>query len=166
MMRVWLLSSVVFFTAVTLRADEEAGRLKALMHTFQYEMSKIRESLVSNQKFQEKQSLERVGEVLNTLERRTKGPPPKTISETPGFRVNYKLLGDHFMRTKKAFDHKEYELVRFRLAATTNFCAYCHTQLPQKNGAYAGLADPGGLKSSTLSNAEFFFIMRRFEQAL
>src|SRR4051812_30294412 len=139
-MKIWTLLTLIVLTGPALIADEEAGRLKALMHTFQYEISKIRQALVSDQSFQKKESLQQVQQVLTNLERKTKAPPPKLIADAPGFRVNYSLLADHFQRTKKAFEHKEYDLARVRLAATTNFCASCHMQIPQKNGAFAGLS--------------------------
>lgn len=137
--------------------------VRSLMHQFLGEFQQLQPYLVSSDKFQEEQSKKAVGRVLSDLVKRTNKTAPTEIGENENFRLTFRLLKDHFEKTQKVFENKEYEYARIRLNGTINFCISCHTQMPVSKGWSGSL---GLAKEPSLELAEFAFLVRRFDEGL
>lgn len=130
-------------------------------------MRKLRPLISSEAEFENPKAQPQIAASLNTLEKQLSRNAPKGIENNPGFRITYDLLAQHLRQTKKAFDAKKLPYARQRLNATTNFCMTCHTQTPEAKASFFGpLNEDSGLKPITVSNAEYLFITRRYDQAL
>lgn len=169
----WVSVSILIFLlngASPARADvtaAERGQIQAWMHAFEAELAKLRPYLVSDDSFQDANARKRIGEALTSLEKQASSGTPKGIEANPGFRVTYDLMAQHLRHTRKAFDDGKYGYARLRLNATTNFCASCHAQMPERKNEFVGeWGEMADLKAATLVNAEYLFITRRFDQAL
>lgn len=159
-----LLLSLMFVGAAK-AAEPSDGRVKALMHTFLIEISKIDEILNSDQTFSSASGKASVGEALAHLERKTQNPPA-ALQNTPGFRITFDLLANHIARTKEAFDGGEYQYARMRILGTPGLCASCHTQTPQP-GKFSQLSFlRKRIDNTSLNNANFLFVFRRYDEAL
>lgn len=143
------------------------GKLKSLMHFFHGKLVQVKPYLVSEESFKSPEAQKAVKSMLEEMTQRAQSLPPETIEQTPGFRITYRLIGDHLERTKKALEHGELDYARLRLNATSNFCINCHSQVPErKSGLFSFSSAEKDLSEPTFENAEFLFILRRFDQAI
>jgi hypothetical protein len=155
---------ILFLGTLSLSLAED-GRTKALMHTFVVEIHKMNPYLSSTKAFSSPAGKKVVAESLERLGQKTKNPPD-ALTKSPGFAINFALLADHVQKTQIIFDKGEMEYARMRVAGITNLCASCHMQNPvAKTGspfaAFNSLAD-----KVTFDNANFFFLIRRYDVAL
>ncbi len=147
------------------QADEDRGRVKAFMHTFVMELSRMSPYLLSEGAFASAKGKETVGTALANLDKRVQNPP-KLLQTSPGFRITYSLLSDHIARTKVVFDKGEFEYARMRLNGMTSMCASCHTQTPEISPRSPLAAFTNFGANATFENAVFLFTIRQYDQAL
>lgn len=146
-------------------ADEDKGRTKALMHNFVLEFARMSPYLASEKDFTSEKGKAAVGESLKNISEKIKAPSP-LIKENSGFRISYELLSDHILKTKEAFDRSEMEYARMRVNGIGNLCAGCHMQAPRiaKFSAFEFVV--GKNEQVSFENAEFLFVIRRFDESL
>lgn len=143
------------------------GKLKSLMHTFYTQIVNLRPYLVSEERMKDPKAVKEIDLALSEMIKKIQAPTPKTIDSTPSFRITYDLIGSHLEETKEVLSRGELEYTRMRLNATTNFCIHCHSQIPEKSKGMLGISGlESDLAAPTMENAEFLFIIRRFDQAL
>jgi hypothetical protein len=164
----WILLIVIVmspFVSTSSLADADQGRVKALMHSFVLELSKMSPYLASEQAFASDPGRKAVTASLEALDRKIQNPPAELNSST-GFRITFGLLADHITKTKAIFDRGHLEYARVRLNGMTNLCAACHTQTP-KISSHSPFAAFGNLSSPpTFENSNFLFVIRRYDDAL
>ena len=163
--RQWLFISLLGTVALKTSAAEVDGRTKALMHTFVVEFAKMSPYLASDSAFTSEKGKTTVTESINTLVKKA-GPPPSELNQSPGFRITYGLLTDHLQKTQQALSNGEMEYARMRVNGIGNLCAACHMQAPKIShfSAFEFVAERG--KEASLPNAEFLFVIRRYDEAL
>ena len=146
-------------------AEEDRGRTKALMHSFVLEFAKMSPYLASEKDFTSEKGKAVIGESLQSISSKIKTPSP-LIKENSGFRISYELLSDHILKTKAVFDRGEMEYARLRVNGIGNLCASCHMQAPTiaKFSAFEFVI--GKNEKINFENAEFLFVIRRFDESL
>jgi len=161
-----LISLGLLLAAANVHAENpEDGRIKALMHTFVAEIHTMNPYLSSTKVFSSDAGKKVVAESLERLSQKTKNPPAD-LTKSSGFKITFDLLADHVQKTKVIFEKGEMDYARMRVSGITNLCASCHMQNPAfKSGspfaAFNSLAD-----KVTFDNANFFFLIRRYDLAL
>lgn len=146
-------------------AESDKAQIKRLMHSFVEELAKMTPYMASEKAFSSPEGKKLVGQALDRLNSKF-DKPPTALKETPGFAITFGLLEDHIKRTKTLFEKGELEYARMRLNGTTNLCASCHTQTPdfRKGSAFYPFDDLS--KKVSFENANFLFVIRRYDQAL
>lgn len=148
----------------TTNTNSERQEIRSLMHSFSREMQDLKSYLVSDKAFQSASGKKAIGEMLKTLVAKTDSEKaPTHIEQSPGLRINYSLLTDHFQRTQQLFEHGQFEYARMRLNGTTALCVNCHTQTPDKRRFSKASVES---EPSTFENAEFLFITRKYDHAI
>lgn len=160
-----LFTALLLITGMWAHASEEDGRIKALMHSFVLEFSKMSPYLVNEQVFTSAKGRETINESLKNLSSKIKSPPPG-LKQSPGFRITYGLLADHLQKTQQAFDSGEMEYARMRVNGIGNLCAACHMQAPKISHFSAFEFVTERNKTVTFENAEFLFVIRRYDEVL
>jgi len=151
--------------AVNSHADAEQARVKALMHSFLGELSKMNPYLASEAAFSSKEGRAAVGASLKVLSREVQEPPVE-LKKSTGFRITFGLLADHITKTEKVFERGELEHARMSLNGMTNLCASCHTQTPRVAdfSNFLSTVKPG--VKPTFESSNFLFVTRRYDEAL
>jgi hypothetical protein len=146
-------------------ADANDGRVRALMHSFVLELSRMSPYLSSEAAFTSKAGKETVKASLQSLNQKVQNPPPE-LQDSAGFRITFGLLADHISKTQIVFEKGEYEYARMRLNGMTNMCAACHTQTPRisSHSPFSDFDKPAA--KPTFENSNFLFVIRRYDQAL
>lgn len=159
-----ILLGAVGFSSLSF-AEEDRGRTKALMHSFVLEFAKMSPYLASEKDFASEKGKAVIGESLQSISSKIKTPSP-LIKENSGFRISYELLSDHILKTKAVFDRGEMEYARLRVNGIGNMCAGCHMQAPTiaKFSAFEFVL--GKNEQVSFENAEFLFVIRRFDESL
>lgn len=163
--RQWLLCALVGPLALHTWAGEVDGRTKAFMHTFVVEFAKMSPYLANDAAFTSEKGKATVSESINTLVNKAGNPPPE-LKQSPGFRITYGLLTDHLQKTQQALSNGELQYARMRVNGIGNLCAACHMQAPKIShfSAFEFVVERG--KQASLENAEFLFVIRRYDEAL
>jgi tetratricopeptide (TPR) repeat protein len=139
--------------------------VKALMHNLVLQYDKMGPYLSSDAAFSSAEGKATIKESLAELSRRVSAPPP-TEQRGPGFRISYNLLADYVKKTEQSFSSGEMQLARMRLNGLGNMCASCHLQTPKASTFTTYEFAQKAVKNSSFKNAEFLFIVRRFDEAL
>jgi tetratricopeptide (TPR) repeat protein len=147
------------------KASDEDGRTKVLMHSLVLEFAKMNPYLASDKAFSSEKGREVVGESLKILAGKVKSPPA-ALKKSTGFRITYNLLADHIEKTNDVFTRGEMEYARMKVNGIGNLCAACHMQAPKISNysAFEFIAERG--KEATFENAEFLFVIRRYDESL
>lgn len=157
---------VLLFMIPGARATEDdRGRTKALMHGFVLEFAKMSPYLASDKEFTSEKGKAVIADSLNSISSKIKAPTP-LIKDNSGFRITYELLSDHILKTKQAFDSGEMEYARMRVNGIGNLCSACHMQAPKiaKFSAFEFVV--GKNENVNFENADFLFVIRRYDEAL
>ena len=158
--------AILLFTLPNIsKAEEVDTQVKAMMHTLALQLGEMSPYLYSDQAFNSVKGKEAVGTSLKILANRVKNPPP-LIEKQPGFRITYNILADHIKKTDEVFRRGEMEYARMRLNSMGNLCASCHMQAPKVShfSALGFIEDRN--KETTYANADFLFVIRRYDEAL
>jgi hypothetical protein len=159
------LVALVLFNVGVASAEDDKGRTKALMHSFVLEFAKMSPYLADEKEFNSEKGKAVIGESLESISTRIK-KPTALIKDNSGFRISYELLSDHILKTKEAFDRGEMEYARMRVNGIGNLCAGCHMQAPRiaKFSAFEFVV--GKNEQINFENAEFLFVIRRYDESL
>src|SRR5581483_3073165 len=92
-----LICLAIAIPSIPLRADDDQGKVKVLMHAFLAEISRMNPYLNSESAFRSEKGKEVVRSSLNALEKKVQNSPPDLIKNSAGFRITYDLLSDHVL---------------------------------------------------------------------
>ncbi len=147
------------------KVTDDDGRTKVLMHSLVLEFAKMNPYLASDKAFSSEKGREVVGESLKVLAGKVKSPPAN-LKKSTGFRITYNLLADHIEKINEVFARGEMEYARMKVNGIGNLCAACHMQAPKISNysAFEFIAERG--KEVTFENAEFLFVIRRYDESL
>lgn len=157
--------SLLLISPLPTAAEEDTGPIKGLMHSFVLEFAKMSPYLANDKAFNSSEGKATVGQSLTVLASKVKNPPAQ-LERSPGFRITYGLLSDHIQKTQAAFQGGEMDYVRMRVNGMGNLCAACHMQAPKISHFSAFEFVVERSREATFNNAEFLFVIRRFDEAL
>jgi cytochrome c556 len=141
------------------------GATKGLMHAFVLEFAKMNPYLTGDKAFNSAEGKATIGKSLKVLANKVKDPPP-ALEKSPGFRITFGLLADHLRKTEEAWRAGETDNVRMRVNGVGNLCAACHMQAPKISNFSAFEFVTERSKAANFHNAEFLFVIRRYDDAL
>lgn len=152
---------------ITAHADEHSAKIKSLMHSLVLEYAKISPFMSDKSAFESEKGKKVVRQSLKVLNNKIQNSElGEETAHGPGFKISYHLLSDFISGTEKIFNSGELEYARMRINGLGNVCVSCHMQSPKISSfsAFEFVTDKSSEKS--FSNANFLFVIRRYDEAL
>ncbi len=153
---------------ITNRISTSDLEVKNLMHGFYGHLLNLKPYFSAQSEFEKAAHHKEILSQFNSLNSEIRAAMKDRIFASPAQNIALESFQTHVNEMKTVFESGNKSYAHWMLVSSTSLCMSCHTQLPQTTDSkFGSVTDYTGLSPEKIfSEAEFNFILRRFDLAL